>query len=471
MTSILKWTTTVILEVVGATTLYLLFLYFATMPDVGYSEFGPYRSIIPFPNGQWREAAEATVMFAAFLFLNFYVMPRLRRREALMLNTLWAVIALVAIGVVFGSIEVAFLAAAYFILYALVKEGAVYLWRKSKTIHHTYSFLAPGVSMAVIFWLAGFFFLIISQVDEGVLAVWGIVIACGILLYSFSFLSFIPSALRKKRPRLAYVWKVFWVLAVVELPLWLFVFLVIEDEEAAVMITFFNSLFQFLLVMPFSWIFYMRYKRGTEEILSLQTELGHSTAKLDFLQSQINPHFLFNALNTLYGLAIQEKAERTSEAVQKLGDMMRFMLHENLQPRILVVREIEYLKNYIGLQRLRTDAIPGVSIQTEIGDTNTAAQIPPMLLIPFVENAFKHGISFREPSYVRIVLDIGDKALNFDVSNSNHAKLAEDPEKDRSGIGLNNVKQRLNLLYPGRHELVIRETGREFFIHLTIRLS
>jgi len=471
MTDIFKWTTTVIVEVVCATALYILFLYFATMPDIGYSEIGPYRSVIPYPSGEAREITEVTVMFAAFLFMNFYVAPRIRRRRDLVVGCVLAVVALSVIGIVFGSVEVALLALVYFVLYALLKEGSIYLWRKSKTIHHTYSFLAPGVFMAVIFWLMGFFFLIISQAGDSILAVWGIMIASGIVLYSFSFLSFVPSALRKKNPRLSYAWKVFWVLAVAEMPLWLLAFLLIEDEEAAVMITFFNSLFQFLIVMPFSWLFYLRYKRGTDEIVSLQTALGHSTAKLDFLQSQINPHFLFNALNTVYGMAIQEKAERTSEAVQKLGDMMRFMLHENLQPRILLVREIEYLKNYISLQRLRTDAIPGVSIQTEISETNSPAQISPMLLIPFVENAFKHGISFREPSYVRIVLDLAEKTLNFDVSNSNHVKPADDPEKEKSGIGLSNVRQRLNLLYPGRHELTIRETGREFFAHLTIRLS
>jgi LytS/YehU family sensor histidine kinase len=94
-----------------------------------------------------------------------------------------------------------------------------------------------------------------------------------------------------------------------------------------------------------------------------------------------------------------------------------------------------------------------------------------MLLIPFVENAFKHGISFRDASYIRIGLELKADTLNFDVHNSRHARPDGDPERDKSGIGLANVRQRLELLYPGRHELIIRETGKEFFVHLTIELG
>ncbi|HEY1007373.1 MAG TPA: histidine kinase, partial [Sphingobacteriaceae bacterium] len=181
--------------------------------------------------------------------------------------------------------------------------------------------------------------------------------------------------------------------------------------------------------------------------------------------------FLFNALNTIYGTAIQEKAERTGEGIEKLGDMMRFMLQENMQDKISLSREIEYLENYIGLQRLRTDQNPGLNIETSIATEFRSLRIAPMLLIPFVENAFKHGISFREPSHIRISLEVRDEVLNFDVYNSKHEKPEHDPEKDQSGIGLSNVRQRLHLLYPKKHDLTIRETGKEFFVHLTLQLS
>jgi two-component system LytT family sensor kinase len=200
-------------------------------------------------------------------------------------------------------------------------------------------------------------------------------------------------------------------------------------------------------------------------------QLKRSSASVDFLRSQINPHFLFNALNTLYGTAIQENADRTSEGIQKLGDMMRFMLQENMQDKISLTREIDYLNNYIALQRLRTDANPIVQINTQIQESETYFQIAPMLLIPFVENAFKHGISFREPSHIKVSLEIKQGKLYFDVYNSKHPRPDNDPEKDKSGIGLENVKQRLQLSYPGKHELVIHDTPKEFFVHLTIQLA
>lgn len=228
--------------------------------------------------------------------------------------------------------------------------------------------------------------------------------------------------------------------------------------------------FQVFVVAPATWAIYHYRLSRNAELTGLKTALGQSSANLDFLRSQINPHFLFNALNTLYGTSIQENAERTGEGIQKLGDMMRFMLHENVQEKISLMREVDYLKNYIDLQKLRTHTSPDIVIQTEIEESVNGLQIAPMLLIPFVENAFKHGISMRESSHIKITLHTEGLKLFFDVYNSVHPKPGIDPEKNHTGIGLENVKQRLQLLYPGRHELMIRETGKEYFIHLTIEL-
>jgi LytS/YehU family sensor histidine kinase len=253
-------------------------------------------------------------------------------------------------------------------------------------------------------------------------------------------------------------------------PTGIIAFLITTNEEGATAISFFNAAFHLFVTALTCWILFKRQMKGKQEIYVLKKELGQSNASFDFLRSQINPHFLFNALNTIYGTAIQEGAERTSEGIEKLGDMMRFMLQENLQEKISLTREIEYLNNYIALQKLRTDPNPIVKIEAQIEQHVGTAQISPMLLIPFVENAFKHGISFREPSHIKINFETKDKTLYFDVYNSKHVKQENDPEKDKSGIGLNNVKQRLELLYPGKHELIIRETGKEFFVHLTLQL-
>jgi hypothetical protein len=229
---------------------------------------------------------------------------------------------------------------------------------------------------------------------------------------------------------------------------------------------------QLLAVPLLAWyIFKLRNKKDNEEIKTLKTELGKSDASLTFLKSQINPHFLFNALNTIYGTALQENAERTSEGIQKLGDMMRFMLHENLENKIPLSRDIEYLKNYITIQKLRTGDTQNINIDIQIEEDTRGLYITPMLLIPFIENAFKHGISLQHPSHIRLTLSyIGDK-LYLDVINSIHKKSQLDPERTNNGVGLQNVRRRLELIYPARHELIIRENATEFFVHLTVELK
>src|SRR5690606_10715745 len=157
--------------------------------------------------------------------------------------------------------------------------------------------------------------------------------------------------------------------------------------------------------------------------------------------------------------------------IQQLGDMMRFMLHENTQDKISLIREVEYLNNYIALQTLRTSQSAGVKIETLIEEQFENYQITPMLLIPFVENAFKHGISLQKPSYIKISLQVRCNVLFFDVSNSINLKNDNDPEKLKSGVGLDNVRKRLLLLYKNRHELIIRENAQEFFVHLTLHID
>ena len=128
----------------------------------------------------------------------------------------------------------------------------------------------------------------------------------------------------------------------------------------------------------------------------IETQLATSYASLQKLRSQINPPFLFNALNTLYGTALSGNLANTAEGIQKLGDMMRFMLHENMQDSIPLSREAEYLRNYISLQKLRIPSESGIEINDHISEGCESQMIAPMLLIPFVENAFKHGISLNE---------------------------------------------------------------------------
>ena len=225
-----------------------------------------------------------------------------------------------------------------------------------------------------------------------------------------------------------------------------------------------------LIATPIAWRVWLIMKNQQDSLLNLQKDLGKTSADLQFLRSQVNPHFLFNALNTIYGIAIQERSPRAAEASQRLGDMMRFMLQENLLDRIPLARELEYLDNYITLQRLRIAESETVTIETRLDPPGDDGMIAPMLLIPFVENAFKHGVSFQRPAWIRLRVLLKDGWLQADFSNSVQVRNAADTERLNTGVGLQNVRDRLLLQYPNRHELVIRQNELEYAVHLRIQL-
>jgi len=214
-------------------------------------------------------------------------------------------------------------------------------------------------------------------------------------------------------------------------------------------------------------IAYIR-KNQQQEKNVLQTQVSTKSAALSNLRSQINPHFLFNALNSLYALALKEESSQTADGIQKLGDMMRFMLHENNHERIPLTREIEYLHNYISIQQMRLDESQNIEIRVNIQDPDREIYIAPMLLNPFIENAFKHGISFQNHSWIFITLTLDSTRLYFKVHNSMHQHSGTDPEAQTGGIGLDNVKKRLELIYPNRHTLYIQESEKDYFTSLTL---
>jgi two-component system LytT family sensor kinase len=226
---------------------------------------------------------------------------------------------------------------------------------------------------------------------------------------------------------------------------------------------------QMCIISPISWLDFQQRKGKILQLRGVEEALVKSKADLQFLRSQINPHFLFNALNTLYGTALMEGSKNTAQGIQQLGDMMRFMLHDNTMDFIDMSKEIDYLKNYISLQKLRTQASPDITIEDTIAGDDCNYKIAPMLLIPFVENAFKHGISLTGRSWIKIGLDCEAGKINFEVHNSTHSAVANDPEKGHSGIGLRNVQERLLLLYPGKHQFKYGIEGDEFVVRLSIQ--
>ncbi|HEY0742554.1 MAG TPA: histidine kinase [Chryseosolibacter sp.] len=417
------------------------------------------------------ELAQFLSIYLSYLLLNFKVVPALINSERIAFNVGLIVFCFFVIGIAFNSLDVAFAPLLAFAIYTAIKYTAIYTWEHADALRNRFKFLAPGVMLALPLWVFSIIFLTINEADWDAIVSWTVIVLAGIVMYSYSFLKLIPRVQVRKRPLLSFLISFMIIVLVSEIAIGFISALFSIDEDMPMAIVIINTFFQVLFIAPLSWIVYKRSSKADERIISLERELGQSNANFDFLRSQINPHFLFNALNTLYGTAIQENAERTAEGIQKLGDMMRFMLQENMQEKISLAREVDYLTNYINLQRLRTDPIPTITITTDIEQSMHLLQIAPMLLIPFVENAFKHGISFREPSFIKISLYTQHNVLYFDVSNSVHSKAPNDPEKDNSGIGLTNVKQRLALLYKKKHELTIRESPREFFVHLSIQLS
>jgi hypothetical protein len=441
--------------------------------------------------------SELVLGFLVFWTLNFYIVPRLIRKEALVKNTCLLLLAFIVLAIVDGVTDTyihAYLYAnngrdatdqsifrqsflstlvpfAVFGVYTLLKYTSLYLLSSAKEIQRKYRFIHPSVVSAFVIWLFVLFFTLVFGGERAFITIVSVTGFVGILMYTYSLYAGIPKRLPKTHAFVRYMAAVVLWQILLLFPVFFLSVVGTGSEDIASVVTAFNFMFQLFVTAPLSWVLFKRQLKGNEEIYVLEKALGQSHARLDFLRSQINPHFLFNALNTIYGTALQENAERTGEVVQRLGDMMRFMLQENLQDTIPLSREVDYLNNYISLQKLRTDPNPNIVIDTSICEELYMVQIAPMLLIPFVENAFKHGISFRETSSIKISLEVKDKMLYFDVSNSRHAGHPNDPEKDKTGIGLNNVKQRLQLLYKNKHELLIRETANDFYVHLSLQLS
>ena len=227
------------------------------------------------------------------------------------------------------------------------------------------------------------------------------------------------------------------------------------------------------LVLGLAWLISSTLRITGEWLRSEQVRKQlHSdqlAAELAFLKSQVNPHFLFNTLNNVYSLA-ELKSDDAPAAILKLSHLMRYMLYEAHAPRVPLTHEIEHLRTYVDLQRLRLDP-DQVPIAFDITGDPHGHLIEPMLLIPFVENAFKHGISFQHPSRISIQLRVEDGGLTFTVRNRRFDTAPDAPQGAApvGGVGLRNVRQRLHLLYPGRrHALVLDPIGPDFVVTLTL---
>lgn len=220
----------------------------------------------------------------------------------------------------------------------------------------------------------------------------------------------------------------------------------------------------FLLIFGLSTALRLTNDRVRFERERKEYENERLKSELSLLRSQVSPHFMFNVLNSLASLA-RKRSDQLESFIIQLSHLMRYMLYESGEKRVTLEREIEYLKNYIDLQKLRF----GNDVTIEFNSQVSRVDLPiePMLLIPFVENAFKHGIGMISGPTITINLSLDDHQLNFSVRNKFNKVLTETKDLN-SGIGIQNVRRRLDLLYKDLHSLSIEE--KDFWFVVDLRL-
>lgn len=206
-------------------------------------------------------------------------------------------------------------------------------------------------------------------------------------------------------------------------------------------------------------------KWNKNELLLQKVKQAQLDAEIKYLRYQIQPHFLFNTLNNIYSL-IDSAPNSAKTSIHSLSKMMRYLLHESIVNKVPLVKEIDFMERYIDLMQLRVSS--NLSLEKSFPIVNQPIQIAPLLLISFIENAFKHGIDALQPSHIKIALVIEKEKLHYSVINSSF------PQKEKvtdSGIGLENLKKRLELLYPNRFELINMENDNIYTAKLTLNFK
>jgi hypothetical protein len=216
--------------------------------------------------------------------------------------------------------------------------------------------------------------------------------------------------------------------------------------------------------LKFLFIFVLSLLLKTRELWEIAQDEKRS-AELSSLRLQVNPHFLFNTLNSIYSLAL-EKSDKTPEAIVKLSELMRYVTSEVGEDFVPLEKELNYISNYIELQRIRL--ADTVQIDYVVSGDWTEDRIAPLLLIPFIENAFKFGVNPEMHSKIEVNLSIAEHQLALSVANN---KVQNNDRLMKSGTGLVNVQKRLKLIYPAAHKLILKDNNQHFEVKLTLQLT
>ncbi len=224
-----------------------------------------------------------------------------------------------------------------------------------------------------------------------------------------------------------------------------------------------------IVVLTLSYVSVIAKRLQKKQLAYEVSEKERVGAELAFLKAQINPHFLFNTLHTIYAL-MDTNVKSAKTSIYSLSHMMRYVLYETKNEQTSLFKELEFIEDYIALMKVRIADDVQVIFDRKPGLRDLP--VAPMLFLPFIENAFKHGISAVNPSYVYIEISENDGKLIFEVRNSLFIGLAKQLEDDK-GIGVANTRRRLDLLYPDRYELVAEpdDFAKEFVVTLTLKID
>jgi two-component system, LytTR family, sensor kinase len=332
------------------------------------------------------------------------------------------------------------------------------------------------IAIHTLFWFCAWFFFFFyykrySEVNIYTLAASIInLIAAIATVYTFNYYLIPKILLQNKLKRfIAFAFVAIVMFFYIQLLLTLFLVVKLLHEESRlfpemidVMMLFFNMFFVVFFAIAIKF-----YKRWSEkDFREQQVQKEKVEAELQMLKTQINPHFLFNTLNSIYVLAMK-KSEQTANVVMKLSDILDYILYRIDAPMIAISTEIKIIENYIELEKIRF--ADRVNITFTYNFKSEDIQIPPMLIIPFIENAFKHGVGkSMEKSWIKIIIDATCQLLNIEVSNT---KSQNKLKSEVGGIGLLNVKKRLDLLFYDSYKLEISEKNNRFDVFLSIPIN
>lgn len=232
---------------------------------------------------------------------------------------------------------------------------------------------------------------------------------------------------------------------------------------------FMSNVFTAIRYILISALFEILRQSIEQERKITSIQLDKAVTEMNYLRAKVNPHFLFNTLNNIYGLALQ-KSDKTPEIVLRLSDMMEYMISEDNDVKVPLEKELNNLSNYIEIERIRQGNDAQIDFLIE-GDP-ASKKIVPLILLPILENAVKHGIN-KSVSYAFIdaKIEITDDTITFKVENNQGKKSDQNNDTIRNGMGLNNLKKRLQLFYPNKHKLELYNEPKRFYAQLTLKVG